>query len=149
VIQRGTAQRAKSLGRTDLSGKTGTTSDRRDTWFVGFNADLVAAAWIGFDQERTLGEQEEGGRTALPMWIDFMQVALNGKPEHRLGEPPGIVRMWISRDTGQPARLGAPGAMSEVFLEDHVPSSSWSIEWSDDEAAAEAVAPESSDESLF
>ena len=98
MIQRGTAQRALALGRKDLAGKTGTTSDRRDTWFVGFNADIAAAAWIGFDQERSLGESEEGGRTALPMWIYFMEEALRGRPEHRLPEPPGVVRMWVSRD---------------------------------------------------
>ena len=98
VIQRGTAQRALALGRKDLAGKTGTTSDRRDTWFVGFNADIAAADWMGFDQERSLGENEEGGRTALPMWIYFMEEALRGRPEHRLPEPPGVVRMWVSRD---------------------------------------------------
>jgi penicillin-binding protein 1A len=65
VIQRGTAQLAKSLGRRDLAGKTGTTSDRRDAWFVGFNADIVAAAWIGFDQERPLGDNEEGGQHGI------------------------------------------------------------------------------------
>jgi len=147
VIQRGTAQRAKALGRTDIAGKTGTTSDRRDTWFVGFNADLAAAVWIGFDQERSLGEMEEGGRTALPMWIYFMEEALRGRPAHRLAEPPGVVRMWVSRETGQPTRAGAPGALFEAFLEHHVPqpgSSGYS-----DEVGAEAVQPASGDESLF
>ena len=98
VIQRGTAQRAaNALNRKDIAGKTGTTSDRRDTWFVGFNADYAAAAWVGFDQERSLGENEEGGKTALPMWIYFMQEALRDRPEHRQPEPPGVVRMWVSR----------------------------------------------------
>jgi penicillin-binding protein 1A len=72
VIQRGTAQAATALGRRDLAGKTGTTNDRRDAWFVGYNADVATAVWIGFDQERSLGESEEGGYTALPMWVDFM-----------------------------------------------------------------------------
>jgi penicillin-binding protein 1A len=147
VIQRGTAQRARVLGRTDIAGKTGTTSDRRDTWFVGFNADIAAAAWIGFDQERSLGENEEGGRTALPMWIYFMEEALRGKPPHRQPEPPGVVRMWVSRETGQPARAGAPGALFETFLEEHPPhpgSSDYS-----DEVGAETVQPSSGDESLF
>jgi penicillin-binding protein 1A len=147
VIQRGTAQRARSLGRTDIAGKTGTTSDRRDTWFVGFNADIAAAVWIGFDQERSLGENEEGGRTALPMWIYFMEEALRDRPPHRQPEPPGVVRMWVSRETGQPARAGAPGALFEAFLEEHPPqpgSSAYS-----DEVGAETVQPSSGDESLF
>ena len=147
VIQRGTAQRAKSLGRADIAGKTGTTSDRRDTWFVGFNADIAAAVWIGFDQERSLGESEEGGRTALPMWIYFMEEALRDKPPHRLPEPPGVVRMWVSRETGQPVRAGAPGALFEAFLDQYAPQPG-SIDYSD-EVGAETVQPASGDESLF
>jgi penicillin-binding protein 1A len=150
VITRGTAQLANTLGRDDLAGKTGTTSDRRDTWFVGFNGDLATAAWIGFDQERTLGEQEEGGRTALPMWVYFMRVALEGRPSNRLAEPPGIVRMWVSRSTGQPASVGSPGAVSEVFLERYAPLAGNFIYMEDDAAAAEAVTPEDAgDDSLF
>lgn len=121
VIQRGTAQRAKVIGRHDLAGKTGTTNDRRDTWFVGFNADLAAAAWVGFDQERSLGDSEEGGRTALPMWVRFMQQALHDRPEHRLPEPPGVVRMWVSRETGQPASAGSGDTVFEAFLEEFAP----------------------------
>jgi len=121
VIQRGTAQRAKSLDRHDIAGKTGTTSDRRDAWFVGFNADVVAASWIGFDQERSLGDHEEGGRTALPMWVYFMQEALRDRPEHRLDEPPGVVRMWVDRETGRPSGAGGRGSIFEAFLEGHVP----------------------------
>ena len=122
VIQRGTAQRAAvALQRKDIAGKTGTTSDRRDTWFVGFNADVAAAVWLGFDQERSLGENEEGGKTALPMWIYFMQEALRDKPEHRQPEPPGVVRTWVSRESGAPTRAGAPGALFETFLEQYAP----------------------------
>jgi penicillin-binding protein 1A len=147
VIQRGTAQLAKSLNRRDLAGKTGTTSDRRDAWFVGFNADLVAAAWIGFDQERPLGDNEEGGRTALPMWIYFMQEALKGRPEHRQPEPPGVVRMWVSRETGAPARAGDPTALFEAFLEQHAPQAGTGAQ--DSGVDAESVEPESSEEGLF
>ncbi|HVN42084.1 MAG TPA: penicillin-binding transpeptidase domain-containing protein, partial [Steroidobacteraceae bacterium] len=147
VIQRGTAVRARVLGRTDIAGKTGTTSDRRDTWFCGFNADIAAAVWIGFDQERSLGENEEGGHTALPMWIYFMQEALHGKPPHRQPEPPGVVRMWVSRETGQPSRAGAPDALFEVFLEQFTPQTGL-INYSD-EVRAETVQPQSGDDSLF
>jgi len=147
VIQRGTAQRAKALGRRDLAGKTGTTSDRRDAWFVGFNADLVGAAWIGFDQERSLGDNEEGGHTALPMWIYFMQEALQGRPEHRLPEPPGVVRMWVSRETGEPASVGSEGALFEVFLEQFAPQPG-RADYGEG-VDAESVQPPASDDSIF
>jgi penicillin-binding protein 1A len=148
VVQRGTATRAMSLGRRDIAGKTGTTSDRRDTWFVGFNADLAAAVWLGFDQERSLGEQEEGGRTALPMWIYYMEEALRGRPEHRQPEPPGVVRMWVSRETGAPTRAGASGALFEAFIEQYAPQPGM-IDYSDANVDAETVAPATTDDSLF
>jgi penicillin-binding protein 1A len=147
VINRGTAQAARSLGRQDLAGKTGTTSDRRDAWFVGFNADVVAATWIGFDQERSLGEQEEGSRTALPMWIYFMQEALRDRPEHRTPEPPGVVRMWVNRSSGYPSSAGSPGALFEVFLEGHVPDADAPASGVDNDG--ESVDPTAGDDSLF
>jgi penicillin-binding protein 1A len=149
VVQRGTAQRAATaLNRKDIAGKTGTTSDRRDTWFVGFNADIAAAVWLGFDQERSLGENEEGGKTALPMWIYFMQEALRDKPEHRQPEPPGVVRMWVARDSGAPMRAGAPGALFEAFLEQYAPQPGMGG-FGDDGVGAESVEPAAADESIF
>jgi penicillin-binding protein 1A len=149
VVQRGTAQRAATeLGRRDIAGKTGTTSDRRDTWFVGYNADVATAAWIGFDQERTLGENEEGGRTALPMWIAFMKEALRDRPEHRQPEPPGVVRMWVSRSSGTPTRAGASGALFEAFLEQYAPQPGTTYGGGDEAVGAETI-ESSSDDSLF
>ena len=149
VIQRGTAQRAAvALKRKDIAGKTGTTSDRRDTWFVGFNADVAAAVWLGFDQERSLGENEEGGKTALPMWIYFMEEALRDKPEHRQPEPPGVVRAWVSRESGAPTRAGAPGALFETFLEQYAPQPGMGG-FGDDGVGAETIEPSASDESIF
>jgi len=147
VIQRGTAQRAKALGRRDLAGKTGTTSDRRDAWFVGYNGDVATAAWIGFDQERSLGDNEEGGRTALPMWVSFMEEALRDRPESRAPEPPGVVRMWVNRSTGQPTAVGAGGAVFETFLEGHVPDARAAS--FDGELGGEGVASAAADESIF
>lgn len=121
VIRRGTATRALSLNRRDIAGKTGTTNDRRDAWFVGFNSDLVAAAWVGFDQERPLGNGEEGGRTALPIWIHFMRDALQGRPEHTLQQPEGVVNMRISAETGQAEVAAGERAMFEYFMTDHTP----------------------------
>jgi len=119
VIRRGTGQRARALGRDDIAGKTGTTNDGRDAWFSGFNADLVATAWVGYDQERPLGRDEEGSRTALPMWIYFMREALRGVPEHPVPMPDGVVTARISAD---PSVLSeeAP-AEFEYFLADHLP----------------------------
>ncbi len=122
VIERGTGRRAMALGRRDLAGKTGTTNDRRDAWFSGFNADLVATAWVGFDQERTLGAREEGGRTALPMWVYFMREALAGRAEHRLPMPEGVVTARVSSLTGEPASVDDPDAVFEYFLAGTAPT---------------------------
>ncbi|MGD9841731.1 MAG: penicillin-binding protein 1A [Steroidobacteraceae bacterium] len=121
VIQRGTATRARVLNRTDIAGKTGTTNDRRDAWFVGFNSDLVAAAWVGFDQERSLGHDEEGGRTALPIWIYFMQEALRDQPEHTLAQPEGVVSMRVSAETGKANFDSSERSYFEYFMAEHLP----------------------------
>lgn len=121
VIRRGTATRALVLSRRDIAGKTGTTNDRRDAWFVGFNGDLVGAAWLGFDQERPLGDNEEGGRTALPIWIYFMREALRGAPEHTLAQPEGIVSMRIDADTGKATNRTGGNTRFEYFAAEHLP----------------------------
>ena len=121
VIRKGTARRALALKRDDIAGKTGTTNDRRDTWFSGFNADIVATAWVGFDQERSLGANEEGGHTALPMWVYFMGEALARRPEHRLPQPEGIVSARIQPATGALARANDPDAVFELFLAGKLP----------------------------
>ena len=122
VIRSGTGQRARALGRGDIAGKTGTTNDNRDTWFSGFNADLVATAWVGFDQQRPLGPDEEGSHTALPMWIYFMRDALAGRPGHRLPMPDGVVTARISPETGELASGNDPTAIFEYFLAEHLPA---------------------------
>jgi penicillin-binding protein 1A len=121
VIRRGTGRRALVLGRKDLSGKTGTSNDRRDAWFVGFNADLAAVVWVGYDDDLPLGPGEEGSRTALPIWIEFMRIAMRGVPEHQMAMPDGIVTQLIDRDTGCPARAGQPNTVFEIFRVGHVP----------------------------
>jgi len=121
VIRRGTGQRARALGRNDIAGKTGTSNDGRDTWFSGFNANLVATVWVGFDQERPLGADEEGARTALPMWIYFMREALAGQPDSRLPMPDGVVTARVAMDTGEFGAGGVPASEFEYFLADHLP----------------------------
>ena len=124
VVRRGTGRRALALGRQDLAGKTGTSNDNRDAWFSGFNGDLLATAWVGFDQERSLGRNEEGGRTALPVWIHFMEEALKGAPEAPLPRPGGIVSARVSPDTGLLAPPGDSDAIFELFREQALPDAS-------------------------
>lgn len=121
VITQGTGRRALSLGRNDLAGKTGTTNDMRDTWFVGYGGGIVASVWVGMDNNESLGSQEQGGRTALPLWVDFMEVALAERPERRPPEPIGLARALINPETGLRARPGTAGALTEWFHADNLP----------------------------
>jgi penicillin-binding protein 1A len=121
VIQRGTGVNARVLGRSDLAGKTGTTNDQMDGWFSGFNHALVTTAWVGFDKLEPLGRGETGGRSALPMWIDYMREALQGIEEVNLPPPEGLVTVRIDPVTGLLARSGQQDAIFETFTEDTVP----------------------------
>jgi penicillin-binding protein 1A len=122
VIQRGTGVKARVLGRSDLAGKTGTTNDQMDGWFSGFNHELVATAWVGFDKLEPLGRRETGGQSALPMWIDYMRVALQGIEEVSQQPPEGLVTVRIDPATGLLARSGQKDAIFETFMEDSVPT---------------------------
>jgi penicillin-binding protein 1A len=122
VIKHGTGQRALTLHRSDLAGKTGTTNESRDAWFNGFTRNLVATVWVGYDQERSLGETEEGSRTALPIWIYFMREALKGVPEEHRTMPDGLVTLRISPDTGMLASAENPDAILETFMVNHLPA---------------------------
>ena len=121
VIRHGTGRRALALGRDDLAGKTGTTNKSIDTWFNGFTENLVATVWVGFDQERPLGESEEGARTALPIWISFMREALRGVAEEHRPMPEGIVTLRISPQTGELVSDENPSGMTEIFMASHLP----------------------------
>jgi penicillin-binding protein 1A len=122
VVSAGTGQRALALGRSDLAGKTGTTNDLRDTWFAGFGGGLVTTVWLGMDDNESLGRQEQGGRTALPLWVDFMAVALEDRPEQISSIPVGLVQALINPETGLRARPGTPGAIQEWFHADNLPA---------------------------
>jgi penicillin-binding protein 1A len=122
VVQYGTARRAKALGRSDLAGKTGTTNDQRDAWFVGFNRDLLAISWVGFDDSKPLGTRETGGVAALPIWLDYMKSALDGKPNHLLDQPEGMVTLRIDPETGLRASSNTPGAIFEIFRNEYAPT---------------------------
>jgi penicillin-binding protein 1A len=124
VIQHGTGRKARVLGRTDLAGKTGTTNDQKDAWFSGFNHALVTTAWVGFDKLEPLGRGETGGRAALPVWIDYMAVALQGVQEQKQEPPEGLVTVRIDPATGLLAGSGQTDAIFETFREENVPSKS-------------------------
>jgi len=121
VIKRGTAVRARVLNRDDIAGKTGTTNDWHDAWFNGFNGDLVATVWTGFDQDRSLGEGEEGGRVSVPIWTYFMHEALAHAPRHGIPVPDGIVTVRISPETGLLASADNPDGIMEKFIEGNLP----------------------------
>lgn len=121
VITRGTGRRALSLNRTDLAGKTGTTNESKDSWFAGYNSDVVTSVWAGFDQPTSLGRNEYGGTIALPIWIDYMAYALKDKPMHTMQEPPGMMTLRIDPVTGRIARPGTPNAYFELFKSEDAP----------------------------
>lgn len=121
VIKRGTGRRALTLNRSDIAGKTGTTNDQKDAWFTGFNKDVVTTVWVGFDTPQTLGRREYGGTAALPIWIDYMKVALQDSPVTNPQQPDGITIVKIDPETGKRATAGQANAIFEFFRTEHAP----------------------------
>ncbi len=120
VVEEGTAKLVGALGRP-AAGKTGTTNDENDAWFVGFTRDYVGAAWVGFDAKQGMGRGEAGGRSALPIWMDFMKAAHEGLPERDFEAPEGIEFVRIDPLTGLLAGNAVPGRL-EPFLEGTAPT---------------------------
>lgn len=114
VISRGTGRRAAAIGRP-AAGKTGTTNDMNDTWFIGYTPQLLAGFWVGFDSKRSLGAGETGGRTVAPIWLEFMQGALAGEPVLDFPVPPGIRFVPVDRFTGQRTSPTSPTARIDCF----------------------------------
>jgi len=123
VVERGTGRGAQVLGRP-IGGKTGTTDDYSDAWFVGFTPSMVVGVWVGFDQKITLGRSETGARAALPIWIDFMGQAMEGVPPESFVPPSNIEQVPIDRRTGLRAELdtGCQEVIMEAFLEGTAPT---------------------------
>lgn len=121
VITRGTARRALTLKRGDLAGKTGTTNGPMDAWFSGYNSDVATTTWVGFDNYTPLGRREFGGTAALPIWIDFMRVALKNSQDRARPTPPGIVNVKIDPDSGLLATSRQENAIFEYFRAELVP----------------------------
>jgi penicillin-binding protein 1A len=122
VVEKGTARRARALGRQDIAGKTGTTNGPTDAWFSGYNQKIVTTAWLGFDQNQKLGNNEYGGSVALPIWMDFMRDALSGEPDVPMPQPNGIVTVKIDPETGLLARPNQANAIFELFRQENVPT---------------------------
>jgi penicillin-binding protein 1A len=122
AVVRGTGVRARALGRSDIAGKTGTTNESRDTWFNGYSRSVVATVWVGFDQAQPLGEGEEGSRTAVPIWTDFMRDALAGVPQRGWPMPEGLLQARVSLETGGLASVDDPDGIFETFMLDRMPT---------------------------
>lgn len=138
ALQHGALVQSKALVRKDLAGKTGTTQNQVDAWFAGYNSDIVAISWLGYDQQqRSL--HEYGAQAALPMWIDFVQSALNGHPEHTIEQPVGIVSIRIDPLTGKRTSADDPVGKFELFMFPYVPDEDQTIA-QDDSSAAPQVA---------
>lgn len=121
VVEEGTATGAQRLGRP-AAGKTGTSNEARDAWFVGYTPDVVAGVWVGFDDRRSLGRRESGGRTALPIWVDIVEAAEGDERVVSFPRPSGVVRVTIDPATGLRAFEGMEGAIEEDFLEGTEPT---------------------------
>ena len=117
VVRHGTATRAMQLGRQDLAGKTGTTSDSVDAWFCGFQPTLVGISWMGFDQPRSLGDKETGGGAALPIWMGYMEKALKDVPQAAYAMPDNMIAVRINEE----GHRDANGSLFEYFYQENTP----------------------------
>jgi penicillin-binding protein 1A len=140
VIERGTGKRAQALGRP-AAGKTGTTNDMNDAWFLGYTPQLLAGVWVGFDEKRSLGKGETGGRVAAPIWARFMEQALENQPILDFPIPHGVNCVLTDKRTGRRAAPGSTGFL-ECFREGTEPAVAIARR-PDPERATEVVSPPS------
>ena len=137
VVQRGTAQRVKEVGKP-LAGKTGTTNDAKDVWFVGFSPDLAVGVYLGYDTPRSLGDSATAGQYAAPVFRDFMKLALKDKPATPFRVPPGIKLIPVAVSSGTRVSGGGPGVIYEAFKPGTAPPDSYSYAGVDDGGGAPA-----------
>jgi penicillin-binding protein 1A len=121
VIRGGTGARAMALGRGDLAGKTGTTNDQMDAWFAGFQRNVTAVIWVGFDLPRSLGPNETGAVAALPIWIQYMGSVLKSQAEDSPAMPVGVTCARIDPDTGLREPEDSKAGLLECFYHENVP----------------------------
>ena len=117
----GTGGAARALGR-EVAGKTGTTNGYYDAWFIGYTPQIATGVWVGFDEEKTLGKGEVGGRAALPIWLDYMKYAHENLPQVTFPVPPGIVFVTIDSETGKLASSSTKKVVRQAFLEGTEPT---------------------------
>ena len=142
VIRRGTGRRAnRAFKRRDLSGKTGTTNEA-DTWFNGYNRNLVTTTWVGFSDGRPLGDGEYGSNRPLPIWIDYMQEALKDTPDTSREQPENVVSLKIDPQTGERARPGQSNAIFEYFLKEFPPRANSGSNGSSDNGDEDQIVPD-------
>jgi len=121
VIKFGTGRRALALNRSDIVGKTGTTNDQHDAWFAGYHPHVATVVWLGFDENKPLGRGEVGGVAALPIWIDYMRVALQGEPHIERPLPKDMVMLKVDPETGSIVDQESGFGIEEAFHIDQVP----------------------------
>jgi len=122
VIRIGSGRQAKALHREDIAGKTGTTNEQKDAWFSGFNPNIATTVWVGFDQPSSMGWREVGGRAALPIWMEYMQLALKNEPNVPFKRPEGLVNVQIDPETGGAVPETTSDGLFEVFREEYAPT---------------------------
>ncbi|MFZ9595006.1 MAG: penicillin-binding protein 1A [Bdellovibrionia bacterium] len=121
VVSYGTGQEAKNLGRVS-AGKTGTTNESLDTWFMGFTPHVVTGVWVGFDHAKPIGSSETGARVALPIWLNYMKAAVKSRTDVDFPVPPGVVFTSIDATTGKPVSQATPSSISEAFVSGSEPT---------------------------
>ncbi len=139
VVQYGTGRTVSQVGKP-LAGKTGTSNDSKDTWFIGFSPDLVCGVFVGFDDPRTLGRVEQGATTAAPIFRDFMKDALAEQPATPFRTPPGIILVSVDRITGEPESAGSAGAIQEAYKAGTEPGSASYLDQTAAQTAQKPVA---------
>ena len=139
VVRHGTGQRAKVLGRT-IAGKTGTSSDYTDAWFLGYTPSMLTAVWVGFDDKTSLGKDETGARAALPIWISFMSKAVENTPSENFKVPPGITLRKVNIETGLPSDGDSSETIIEAFIDGTLPEEKKSPE--EEKPSSESTAKE-------
>lgn len=142
VVRRGTATSVQAVGRP-VAGKTGTTNDEKDAWFVGFTPDMAVGVFVGFDTPRPMGRGATGGQVAAPIFTGFMKEALAGKPPVEFRVPAGLQLIPIDKRTGLRVAAGSPGAILEAFKPGMAPPDSYSvIGFQDEMGIPRTVSPE-------
>jgi penicillin-binding protein 1A len=120
VVENGTGKKVREINRP-VAGKTGTTNNYVDAWFIGYTPELVTGVWVGKDKDQSLGRNETGSRAAIPIWLQFMQEALVEAPITNFKVPSDIQHLRVQPKTGEPAAYGEPGSKFEIFLQDYLP----------------------------